>query len=753
MKNFTPWSIGIGIMLVMILGYWINPPALHRLEMLFQDAHFQVRGPLRAGPEIVIAAIDEKSIDELGRWPWPRKVMAQLVEKLTAHQVKVIAFDMVFSSPDESSGKRDLVKIKEQLKSKFTNDSLVDSTLNPLIENADNDAQFAAALKKSQRTVLGYFFHFDSAGLDHLTPQDLQSYLENIKSTQFNGFIKSSGDIDLSAMDFKSGYAVESNIPILSKSASSAGYFNFDTDSDGTLRKLPLIVKYLDKATDKNYFFPPLSMRVLERYLEGSLLVRVGELGAEKVILDAAEPIEIPINSSGELFVNFLGSGGTFPHISITDLLHDRQNAIPREGLKNKVVIVGATATALGDIKVTPFDPLYPGVEIQATIIDNVLHNNLLSKPDWILPFEWVYLLFFGIFLTFVYPRMKPIMGALTCALVAGGQFGFSQWVFVNKGLWVTDVFPFFENILIFFSLTIYGYLTEKKERHFIESTFGKYMSPKVIDKLLEDPTGLKLGGEEKELTAFFTDLGGFTTLSEKLSAEELVNLLNEYFSEMTEILLKHEGTLDKYDGDAIKAFFGAPVYFEDHAKRACWVAIEMQEKLAILQKKRPELNMRIGINTGMMVVGNIGSKIRMNYGMNGDSVNLAARLEGANKEYGTLTLISESTYEQARDFIEAREIDYVRVLGRTKPVRIYELLGKKGFVDFPVLKILPLYNEGLNLYKESKWEEAIGCFEKALENYPEDGPSSTLLKRCKLFQQDSKIEKNWDGVYSISSK
>jgi adenylate cyclase len=753
MKNFTPWSIGIGIMLVMILGYWINPPALNRLEMLFQNAHFQVRGSLQAGPEIVIAAIDEKSIDELGRWPWPRKVMAQLVEKLTAHQVKVIAFDMVFSSPDESSGKRDLVKIKEQLKSKFSNGSLVDSTLNPLIENADNDAQFAAALKKSQRAVLGYFFHFDSAGLDHLTPQDLQSYLENIKSTQFNGFIKSSGDIDLSAMGFKSGYAVESNIPILSKSASSAGYFNFDTDSDGTLRKLPLIVKYLDKATDKNYFFPPLSMRVLERYLEGSLLVRVGELGAEKVILDAAEPIEIPINSSGELLVNFLGSGGTFPHISITDLLHDRQNAIPKGSLKDKIVIVGATATALGDIKVTPFDPLYPGVEIQATIIDNVLHNNLLSKPDWILPFEWVYLLFFGIFLTFVYPRMKPIMGALTCALVAGGQFGFSQWVFVNKGLWVTDVFPFFENILIFFSLTIYGYLTEKKERHFIESTFGKYMSPKVIDKLLEDPTGLKLGGEEKELTAFFTDLGGFTTLSEKLSAEELVNLLNEYFSEMTEILLKHEGTLDKYDGDAIKAFFGAPVYFEDHAKRACWGAIEMQEKLAILQKKRPELNMRIGINTGMMVVGNIGSKIRMNYGMNGDSVNLAARLEGANKEYGTLTLISESTYEQARDFIEAREIDYVRVIGRTKPVRIYELLGKKEFVDSPVLKILPLYNEGLKFYKESKWEEAIGCFEKALENYPEDGPSSTLLKRCQLFQKDSQMEKNWDGVYSISSK
>jgi adenylate cyclase len=283
-------------------------------------------------------------------------------------------------------------------------------------------------------------------------------------------------------------------------------------------------------------------------------------------------------------------------------------------------------------------------------------------------------------------------------------------------------------------------------------------MSPKVIDKLLEDPAGLKLGGEEKELTAFFTDLGKFTTFSEQLSAEELVNLLNEYLTEMTEILLKHEGTLDKYDGDAIKAFFGAPVYFKDHAKRACWVAIEMQEKLERLREKwvaekKPELYMRIGINTGMMVVGNMGSKNRMNYGMNGDSVNLAARLEGANKEYGTFTLISESTYEQARDFIEAREIDYVRVVGRSKPVRIYELFGKKGFMDESIWKVLPLYNEGLTFYKESKWKEAIDYFKKALEELPEDGPSLALLKRCQLLQRDSRMGKDWDGIYSISSK
>ena len=499
-------------------------------------------------------------------------------------------------------------------------------------------------------------------------------------------------------------------------------------------------------------------MRALELYLEGSLIVRVGEDGVEKVILDAADPVAIPVNEKGELLVNFMGKKGTFPHISITDLLHDRQHVIPKGSLKDKIVIIGATATALGDIQVTPFDPLYPGVEAHATVIDNVLHKNFLYKPDWILLFEWIYLITFGILLTWIYPRVKPVVGIVVFASIAVFQFTLSHWLFVSEGLWVSDVFPFLENVVIFSSLTIYGYLTEKKERHFIENTFGKYMSPKVVGKLLEDPTGLKLGGEEKELTAFFTDLGGFTACSEQLPAEELVNLLNEYLTQMTEILLRHEGTLDKYDGDAIKAFFGAPVYFKDHAKRACWVAVEMQEKMEILRgkwekEKKPELSMRIGINTGMMVVGNMGSKNRMNYGMNGDSVNLAARLEGANKEYETFTLISESTYAQAKDFIEVREIDYVRVIGRSNPTRIYELLGKKGSMEESISNILPLFNEGLKSYKEGKWKEAITHFETVLEKRPEDGPSSNLLKRCRLLQEDSRTAKDWDGIYSISSK
>jgi len=349
--------------------------------------------------------------------------------------------------------------------------------------------------------------------------------------------------------------------------------------------------------------------------LRGALIFQVGEFGAEKVIFNGTQSIEIPINDKGEVLVNFLGGRETFPHISIADILDEENNLVPQGSLRDKIVLIGATATALGDTKVTPFDPIYPGVDIQATIIDNILRKKLLYQPGWIFQVDLIYLVGLGIFLTLAYSRIKPVVGALTCLSVAVAQFFLTQWIFVNKGFWISGIYPFLENICIFGSLAIHWYLTEEKQKQFIQDVFGKYLSSQVVDKLLEDPSNLQLGGEQKELTAFFTDLEGFSTFSEKLSAQELVTLLNDYFSEMTDILLMHEGTLDKYQGDAIVAFFGAPLYFKDHAKRACWVAIEMQEKLGELRKQwkkegRPELYMRVGLNTGSMVVGNIGSHL-----------------------------------------------------------------------------------------------------------------------------------------------
>jgi adenylate cyclase len=757
MRKTAPWVFGLSIIVVMIVLYRLNPPILYHLELLFQKAHFQWRGPISPGPEVVIAAIDEKSIDELGRWPWPRKNLIQLVEKLVERNAKVIGFDMVFSSPDESSGVEKLKQLQRELQDKAGGNLAVSETVARYIRNSDYDKQLAEVLGKSRRSVLGYFFHFNKKGLDHLSEKARQGFLQNIKSAQFKGFIKSNRNVDLSLVDFRSAFAVESNIPILSKTVKQVGFISTDVETNGSIRKLPLIVKYQDKESKQDYFFPPLAIRVLESFLDGTLLFRVSEFGIEKVLLDGEVPLEILTNDKGEAQINFLGGRGTFPHFSVTDIIHDRKDAVPPGSLQNKIVLVGVTAPGLENVKVTPFDPNYPGVEIHATVIDNILRKNSLHQPKSIILVNMGYLVILGVLLVWVYSRVRPSLGLLICVLFLILQFCLSHWLMVYKNFWIIDVFPMIGNMLILASIMIYRYGTEMKQKQEIQNVFSKYLPAKVIDQLLKDPSRLKLGGEQKELTALFTDIAGFTTFSEKYSPEQLVNILNAYLTEMTEILFKYEGTLDKYDGDAIKSFFGAPLYFKEHAKRACWVAIEMQERLEKLRQHwrksgKPEFYMRVGINTGLMVVGNMGSKNRMNYGINGDSVNLAARLEAANKEYGTSCLISETTYQQAKNYIEVRNLESIRVVGRVAPVTVYELLGKSGSMDENIRRILPLYNEGLHHYRERNWDAAIVSFEKALRIHPKDGPTRTFRNRCLHFKLKPP-PKIWDGVFHLSTK
>ncbi len=756
-KTALFWALGVAITLTVTALYWVYPPALHRFELLLQNAHFQWRGPVKPGPEVVVAAIDEKSLDELGRWPWPRKTVARLVEKLTENDVAVIGFDLVFSSVEETATERTLNQLEEEIKALSGPQTQAAALIDKYRKAQDPDLQLAQVLRQSRRAVLGYFFHFEPEAVQHLDEETRHRYFENIRPAQFGGFIQSGPDLDLSAIDFRSAYAVESNVETLSKKLRRSGFISFDVEHDGSLRKLSLIVRYRDAKTETDYFFPPLSVRVLEKYLGGSLFFKVAPSGVQNVILDSAEPLAIPANEQGELAINFLGGRGTFPHISITDIVHDRKDRFPKGGLKDKIVLIGATATALGDTKVTPFDPILPGVEIHATVIDNILKNQVLLQPQWVPLADTTLLLVLGLALVFVYTRIRPLYGVGALLLISAALFFMNHWLFVHQRIFLTNVFLHIEHFTIFSGLMVVRYITEEKQKQFIQKTFSQYLSPKVIERIMKDPDQLKLGGEQKELTAFFTDLAGFTTFSEKLSPEELVSLLNEYFTAMTDILLSYEGTLDRYDGDAIKAFFGAPVYFADHATRACFVCIEMQERLAELRDQwkregKPEIHMRVGLNTGLMVVGNMGTKTRMAYGMNGDSVNLAARLEGANKVYGTYSLISETTYAQAKEFIEVRELDSIRVVGRKNAVKIYELLGKKGMLDETMQTLLPLYNSGLALYKQQSWREAEAVFQQVLSLRPDDGPSQTLLKRCQEMK-DRDPSESWDGVYTLTSK
>ncbi|MFQ5444064.1 MAG: CHASE2 domain-containing protein, partial [Nitrospinales bacterium] len=570
-------------------------------------------------------------------------------------------------------------------------------------------------------------------------------------------FIKSNENIDLSTLPFRSAYAVESNISVIAKKVRRAGYFTFDAEQDGSIRKLPLIVKYHDTESGEDYYFPPLSIRMLEKYLRGTLLFKVNEYGIEKVLLQGTETLEIPTNERGELYINYLGPSDSFPIVSATDIVNQNYENVPLGSLKDKIVILGPTATALEDIRLTPFDPVFPGVEIHATVIDNILQKNHIFQPDWVPAADSGYMLVMGILLIFIYSRIKPIYGGFIWLAIVIIQLFVNHWIFTEHKFWVSNVFPQIENFFLFISLMIHRYITEEKQKHFIQNVFGQFLSPKVVDQLIEDPSKLKLGGEQKELTAFFSDVAGFSSISENLSPTELVELLNEYLSAMSDILVDHDGTIDKYEGDAIIAFFGAPVNYPDHAKRACLVSLEMQKKLREMRQNwksqnRPQLNVRIGLNTGLMVIGNMGSTRRMDYTMMGDSVNLASRLEGVNKQYGTFTMLSEFTYIQAKEVIEARELDMIRVVGKSEPIKIYELLGKIGELDGTTQQLVSHFNEGRENYRKRQWDTAITCFQKALAIKSDDGPSSTFMKRCTLFKQSPPPDE-WDGVFAMTEK
>jgi adenylate cyclase len=308
-----------------------------------------------------------------------------------------------------------------------------------------------------------------------------------------------------------------------------------------------------------------------------------------------------------------------------------------------------------------------------------------------------------------------------------------------------------------FLTINVYLFIQERKEKSFIKNAFGQYLSPKVIEQLMDDPSHLSLGGQRREMTAFFSDVQGFSTISESLTPDELVQLLNEYLTEMCNIIAAHDGTIDKFEGDAIIAFWGAPLVQPDHAVLSCLACIDMQNRLVELRKRwaeegKPQLLVRMGVNSGPMVVGNMGSQTRMDYTIMGDSVNLAARLEGANKFYKIFTMISEFTYVLAKDFVEVRELDTIRVVGKSEPITVYELLDRKGMVTGERASVMATYHKGLELYKQRLYKEALTVFESVLAISPADGPSATYIIRCKEFMATPPGD-DWDGVYTHTKK
>lgn len=440
---------------------------------------------------------------------------------------------------------------------------------------------------------------------------------------------------------------------------------------------------------------------------------------------------------------------------TITEDIKTVELVIRTEDLKNKIGIIGLTATGTSDIASIPLHNEYPGVGTYHNTINTIMQREFIKTPGKAVAFFIIIVV--ALFIGFIVQKLtaRKSLAAAILGFLFINIFAF--YLFIVHSIWLEQLGINLALLLPSVTIISIKLVSEESQKKFIKGAFSRYIAPDVIDQIMLNPEALQLGGENRRITIFFSDVAGFSTISEKLSPPELVALLNEYLSEMTDIIISHGGTIDKYEGDAIMAFYGAPQPYIDHELRACKAAIDMKKKLREMQEKwrgigQHELFVRMGMNTGLAVVGNMGSKMRMDYTAMGDSVNLASRLEGANKWYGTTAMISENTYNNVKEHVEVRKLDTIRVIGKTEPIVIYELFGMKGSLPQKVYDVIELYNKGLEMFSEHQWKKAHKFFNEALAILPDDGPSKTYVGRCEDYIKKPP-SKNWDGVYSLKSK
>lgn len=746
----TPGIIGLIVIAGSLAFYTLGVPFLDLMELKTVDLRFLSRGEISPKNKILLAVIDEKSIEAEGKWMWPRSRFATLVDVLSGAGAKVIAFDIGFLEPDKRGMEviRTISSIEKEILEMGLHTEKMAAYLDFLKKHADDDAILAEAIgNSSAKVVLGYFFHLGDSLPVGYNKDRLEEEIRNVSSSLYK-IVRYDQEADPEAARsfLAKAAAPESNIDIISRQTDISGFFNMLPDVDGVVRWIPIAI-HLD-----SFIYAPLTLAAAAAYLNEPFSIRLAQFGVESLHIG---DLSVPVEEDGRILVNYRGDVKTFPHISITDILNHR---FEKDTFRDAIVLVGATAIGIYDHRVTPFGQVFPGLEVHANILDSILAGDVLHRPKWHALFDIAAILFACTILIFALPRTGAVSGALVFLLFFGGYIFISRFLFVKWGMIINMTYPLITALVMYISLTMYKYFSEFRQKAFIRNAFSTYLAPSVVKTLIDSPEKLVLGGEERVITAFFSDLQGFTGISEKLSPKELVEILNIFLTEMTEFILKYEGTVDKFEGDAIIAFFGAPNDLEHQEEAAASASIEMQRRLSHMREEwkarnRPLLNMRIGLNTGPAVVGNMGSKNRMDYTMMGDTVNLAARLEGANKVYGTNTMITQATaakLDPGRFFI--RELDTIHVLGRKEPVRIYELIGFIQDAKPEHIEMAARYREALVHYRQRKWKEALHLFEEILSGFPHDGPSLTMKKRCISFQK-SPPGPGWEGVFHMSTK
>ncbi|MGC1365523.1 MAG: adenylate/guanylate cyclase domain-containing protein [Candidatus Acidiferrum sp.] len=747
-----------------------------RLELDTLDTRFRYRPRSFSSSDspIVIVDIDQKAQEVLGRWPFSRTYFAKLLDILHEDGAKVAAFDITFSKPDQSAAP--VRALAEELAGRQQAGETVDPQLiaevRQLAAKYDADSQFAVAIKRFGPVILGNYFLFTRADLEGVSDKALQAYADQIAFFAYppaHPLRPEFGKEDkLHLMEIFEGARLvpkgaEANLDSLTSALSGdsswTGFFNEPPDTDGVVRRTTLLLPYGRSENPAEWDLYPSMDVMAARALMGkeALDTNLYYNQAGIVRIDFGNKLSLRTDELGQMLINYQGPWGTFHHYSIADVLEKK---VASGTFQGKLALVGATATGIGDLRATPYGGTnYPGVEIHANIIDNILNNRFLRRDARSALIDALFIFTFGIplgiWMALVPPRWMWFGTALLIPLVAVDYGAF------RHGWWLNFTVPAMTLVGNVVLVSLYRVVFEEKEKRKVRTEFSNYLSPEVIRRLLVDPR--LVDPKKTDITVMFSDIRGFTTISEELDAQELAVFLNQYLSDMTRIVFKTNGTLDKYIGDAVMAFWGAPFEEPGHATKACNAALEMMRRVRELQKVwkaegKPSLDIGIGLNTGVASVGRMGSSLRRGYTALGDTVNLSSRIEGLNKDYGTHIIVNETTYQSAKDdgFI-FRELDLIRVKGKLQPVTIYQLMGRRedlaadGRAEEVRLQV-EQFARARELFRNRKWDAAQRAFQEFLDRWPEDGPSRAYWKRCQdyLFAEPPA---NWDGVFVMTHK
>ena len=774
-------SIGItlaalGIYFLTFLGDRSTPlfDFLKRFEYSTLDTRFRYRPARYSLPDtrIVIVAVDQRSQEVLGKWPFSRKYFGQMLDSLHDDGARIVAFDITFDKSDMTAApvRALLAKLEQDKQAGKRPDPKLEEQIAELAKEFDSDAQFAAALRRFGPVVLGNFF-LEPQEVRGIDASVLDRYAEMVQWYSLNRvpLNPASGKTDFASL--LNSYQAEgtlysatvANIPELAppenNEKTAIGFFNISSDADGVLRRSLLVLPFGRSNNPDDFdLYGSLEVQTLRLYLgltTEQLTVNYGPAGIAS--LQLGDKLTVRPDYLGRMMINYRGPRGTYPYYSIADVV--QRNFAPGT-FKDKIVLVGASATGIGDLRTPPYGGIdYPGIEVHANVIDNMLHNGFLVRGAHQIVLDLLLILALGLPLGFA----LAVASARWIWIGLGLLILFTALVYAAflHGWWLNFTLPagtLTTNVML---VSLYRALIEEKEKRKVRSAFGHYLSPEVIRRLLLNPELVE--PRKTEITVMFSDIRGFTTISEKLDAQELALFLNAYLFDMTRIVFDTQGTLDKYIGDAVMAFWGAPYEDGQHPLQACTAALKMIERVRELQKKwaeegKPALDIGIGLNSGAASVGNMGSSLRYGYTALGDTVNLSSRLEGLNKEYGTHIIANESTYEAAKGagFL-FRELDLIRVKGKLQPVTIYELVASTSDLQqngtlTEIRGRLNRFDEARKLYRARKWGEAQREFQSILEQWPGDGPSLVYHKRCEEYLADEPVG-DWDGVFVMTHK